>query len=144
MRRISTITKEAFCWSRAQITLSQERLEHWENHSTPEGYLDLLELSQSLEEGFADTLSKLVALEIKEVADEFNLSPNHCSKVRSAFPYLQGTEIELEESIIEYAAEIVEDVTEMRTVSALQIADEFEEWLNDLYEWHYDNQRLDN
>ena len=138
MRRISTITKEAFCWSRSQLTASQERLEHWENCSTPEGFKELLEINESLEEGFRNTLGKLVALEIKEVTDEFNLKPSDCERPRSAFPYLQGTEIELEESIIEYAAEIVEDVTEMRSVSALQIADEFEEWLNDLYEWHYE------
>ncbi len=143
MRRISTITKEAFCWSRAQITSSQERLEHWEGHSTPEGFKELLEISEALEEGFRNTLGKLVALEIKEVTDEFNLTPADCERQRSAFPYLQGTEIELEESIIEYAAEIVEDVTEMRSVSALTIADEFEEWLNDLYEWHNEKELLD-
>ena len=143
MRRISTITKEAFCWSRSQLTASQERLEHWECHSTSDGFKELLEINEALEDGFRNTLGKLVALEIKEVTDEFNLKPSDCEEPRSAFPYLQGTEIELEESIIEYAAEIVEDVTEMRSVSALQIADEFEEWLNDLYEWHYEKERLD-
>ena len=143
MRRVSTITKEAFCWTRAQITSSQERLEHWETCSTPEGFKDLLEISEALVDGFSNTLRKLVAIEIKEVTDEFGLSPEHCGERMSAFPYLQDTEVELEESIVEYAAEIVEDVVEMRSVSAIAIADEFEEWLNDLYEWHYDKQRLD-
>ena len=102
-----------------------------------------MEISEALVDGFSNTLRKLIAIEIKEVTDEFGLSPEHCRERMSAFPYLQDTEIELDESIIEYAAEIVEDVVEMRSVSAIAIADEFEEWLNDLYEWHYDKQRLD-
>ncbi len=143
MRRVSAITKEAFLWTRTQITSSQERLEHWETCSTPDAFKELIDISEAMIEGFSDTLRKLVAIEVKEVTDEFGLTAEQCGKRMSAFPYLQDTEIELEESIIEYASEIVEDVIELRSVSALAIADEFEDWLNDLYEWHYDKQRLD-
>jgi hypothetical protein len=31
---------------------------------------------------------------------------------------------------------MVGDIFELTSIPAITIADEFEEWLNDLYEWH--------
>jgi len=49
---------------------------------------------------------------------------------------LQGTEVDLDESIVEYCSEILDDITDLYTVPAFAIADELEEWLSELYEWH--------
>jgi len=58
------------------------------------------------------------------------------SRSHSAFPDLVGTDIEIEDSILDYCTEMVGDIFELTSIPAITIADEFEEWLNDLYEWH--------
>ena len=136
MRRISHLTKEAFCWTRAQIVASYERLELWQETSGPETYKELLEVNEALVDGFRSSLTKLVAIEFQEVAAEFGISQEDALSRGSAFPHLQGSEIDLEESIVEYCSEIIEDILEVFTIPAVVIADEFEEWLSELYEWH--------
>ena len=136
MRRISPVTKEAFCWTRSQVVYSYERLEHWENTAGPETYKELVELNEALLDGFKSSLTKLVAIEFQEVAHEFGLDEEHAQQRGSAFPHLQGTDIDLNESVVEYCAEIIEDLMEVFTIPAISIADEFEEWLSELYDWH--------
>ncbi len=136
MRRISHLTKEAFCWSRAQVVGSRERLEHWEQVSGPETFKELVEVNEAMIDGFRHTLTKLVAIEVNELAQEFGITDEMAQKPQSAFPYLQDQSVEFEESIIEYCAEVIDDLLEVYTIPATVIADDFEEWLNELYEWH--------
>lgn len=138
MRRISPITKEAFCWTRSQVVYSYERLEHWESASSPETYKELLEVNEALIDGFKSSLTKLIAIEFQEVAHEFGITEEQAMDRGSAFPHLQGTEIDLNESVVEYCAEIIEDLMEVFTIPAVSIADEFEEWLSELYDWYLD------
>ena len=74
MRRISTLTKEAICWSRSQVVASRERLELWEQIGGPDSYKELVEINEALVDGFRDTLSTLIAIEVKEVTDEFGIT----------------------------------------------------------------------
>ena len=136
MRRISTLTKEAICWSRSQVVASRERLELWEQIGGPDSYKELVEINEALVDGFRDTLSTLIAIEVKEVTDEFGITEEEAQEQGSAFPHLQGTEVDLPESIVEYCSEILDDITDLYTVPAVAIADELEEWLSELYEWH--------
>ena len=136
MRRISTLTKEAICWSRSQVVASRERLELWEQMGGPDSYKELVEINEALVDGFRDTLSTLIAIEVKEVTDEFGITEEQAQEQGSAFPHLQGTEVDLDESIVGYCSEILDDITDLYTVPAVAIADELEEWLSELYEWH--------
>ena len=136
MRRISTLTKEAICWSRSQVVASRERLELWEQIGGPDSYKELVEINEALVDGFRGTLSTLIAIEVKEVTDEFGITEEQAQEQGSAFPHLQGTEIDLDESIVEYCSEILDDITDLYTVPAVAIADELEEWLSELHEWH--------
>ncbi len=136
MRRISPITKEAFCWARSQVVYSFERLEHWQGVAESDTYKELVEVNEALVDSIKGSLTKLVAIEFQELAHEFDIDEEHAQQRGSAFPHLQGTEIDLNESVVEYCAEIIEDVIEVFTIPAVVIADEFEEWLSDLYEWH--------
>ena len=139
MRRISHLTKEAFCFTRVQITAANERLEHWAAIGSDESYKELVEINEALVDSFRGTLLKLVAIEFAEVAEEFGITESDSKKTGSAFPYLQDTEIELNESIIDYCVEIVDDLIEVYTIPATIIADELEEWLSELAEWHLTN-----
>ncbi len=136
MRRISPITKEAFCWTRNQVVYSYERLEHWHDVASPESYKELVEVNEALIDGFKSSLTKLVAIEFQEVAREFGIDEEYAQERGSAFPHLQDTDIELSESVVEYCSEIIEDIMEVFTIPAVSIADEFEEWLSELYDWH--------
>ncbi len=141
MRRISHLTKEAFCFTRVQVTASKERLEHWEEIGGEESYKELVEINEALIDSFRNTLLKLVAIEFSEVAEEFGITEADSKKAGSAFPYLQDTEVALEESVVEYCVEIVDDLIEVYTIPATVIADELEEWLSDLSEWHLNNSK---
>ena len=136
MRRISPITKEAFCWARSQVVYGYERLEYWREAADAETYKELVEVNEALVDGIKGSLTKLVAIEFQELAHEFGIDEEHAQQRGSAFPHLQGTEIDLNESVVEYCAEIIEDIIEIFTIPAVVIADEFEEWLSELYEWH--------
>ena len=137
MRRISHLTKDAICWARNQTVAASERLEHWgEAGVSDEAYEELSDIHEALIDGFRDSLTKLFAIEVREVADEVGLKPGDMSRSHSAFPDLVGTDIEIEDSILDYCTEMVGDIFELTSVPAITIADEFEEWLNDLYEWH--------
>ena len=136
MRRISPITKEAFCWARSQVVYGYERLEYWREAADTETYKELVEVNEALVDGIKGSLTKLVAIEFQELAHEFGIDEEHAQQRGSAFPHLQGTEIDLNESVVEYCAEIIEDIIEIFTIPAVVIADEFEEWLSELYEWH--------
>ena len=136
MRRISTLTKEAICWSRSQVVASRERLELWEQIGGPDSYKELVEINEALVDGFRNTLSNLIAIEVREVTEEFGITEEEAQEQGSAFPHLQGTEVDLPESIVEYCSEILDDITDLYTVPAVAIADELEEWLSELYEWH--------
>jgi len=141
MRRINALTKEAICWSRSQVVASRERLELWEQIGGPDSYKELVEINEALVDGFRNTLSNLIAIEVREVADEFGITAEQAHEQGSAFPHLQGTEVDLPESIVEYCGEILDDITELYTVPAVAIADELEEWLSELYDWHLDQYR---
>jgi len=138
MRRISPITKEAFCWARSQVVYSYERLEHWEDVTNPETYKQLLEVNEALVDSFKTSITKLVAMEFQEVAQEFNISEDQAQQRGSAFPHLAGTDVGLDESVVEYCSEIIDDLLEVFTIPAISIADEFEEWLSELYDWYLD------
>ncbi len=136
MRRINHLTKEAFCWSRAQVVGGSERLEHWEQVSGPETFKELVEINEAMIDGIRHTLTKFVAIEVNEITQEFGITDEMAQEPKSAFPYSQDQSVEFEDSIIEYCAEVIDDLLEAYTIPATVIADDFEEWLNELYEWH--------
>ncbi len=136
MRRISHLTKEAFCHVRIMTVAAQERLELWETQNGQDTVKELYEIHESLIDSLSGSLMKCVGIELEEIKREFDLKAEDVTEPFSAFPYLQGTEVSLEESAIEYCTEIVSDVMEVTSIPAITIADEFEEWLSELYEWH--------
>ena len=138
MRRITTVTKEAFLWVRAQVAKTQEMQEHWQEVGAgTQTFKEIVEINEALIDSFRDTLFKLLSLELQWLFDEFNLSKQHALASGSAFPaYPEQTG--LDESIVEYCNDIVSDVVELYTMPAIQIADEFEEWADELYNYHAD------
>ena len=129
MRRISTTLKDQILWTRAKSASITEQTEfHWETY-TKEQYGEIAEIFEAMLDGMKNTLNKMVALEIKEIVDEFGLDP---AEKNSAMPQVDL----VEESIVEYAAELIEDVITLPTLPALEIVDELEQWLHDLVEYH--------
>ena len=138
MRRVEPVTKEAFLWVRAQVTKSREMQEHWEElGGTSESVKEIVEVNEALIDSLRNTLSKLVSLELQWLFDEFNISKRYVMKSGTAFPGYSD-EVGLDESIVEYCNDLVGDVIECYTIPAMQLADEFEEWVGDLYEYHAD------
>ncbi|MGI9460313.1 MAG: hypothetical protein ACR2NF_09965 [Pirellulales bacterium] len=115
---------------------SNERLELWATIGSRESYKELVEVNEALVDSVVGSLNKLVAIEVSQLTEEFCITEKDATESGSAFPHLQGTEVELDESIIDYCTELVSDVVELTTIPAISIADELENWLDELAEYH--------
>ena len=147
MRRLDADTKEIICWIRSAATQAKERLEFYANAKSDynDESLDIAEeveeITEALLHSYRKSVCKAISIEVLYATQEFDLPDGHHEKDGSAFPHLQGNSenIDFNESIQQYIIDIANDVIGLPTVPAIAIVDELEEWLNELYEWHYDN-----
>lgn len=133
MRRISSVTKDAICYTRSTVVMTEERSEAMSQHYAPETYAEIREIHEAMIEGCRNTVAKLIALEVKELTDEFGLTEKFMKSAGSAFP--DCTELG-DVTMIGYMSDLVEDAIELISMPAIEVADEFEDWLNDLWEYH--------
>jgi hypothetical protein len=129
MRRINTVLKEHILWTRARVVGIDEQMELlWEQYDK-EGYGEIAETFEGIKEDIRDMLTSMVGVELSDLVEEFNLDP---SAPNSAMPEIDM----VDESITDYASDLIEDVMSLPTLSALEIVDELESWINDLYMYH--------
>lgn len=133
MRRLSNITKETALWSRARIVGINELAEAQQESLDAEQYEELGLIYDSIKSEIKGGLLKVFSYEIQQLKNNFNLSENDITAKGSAFPEIEC----LDESIIEYAVDLTADVIELFTMPAIEIVDEAEDWLNDLWT-HYE------
>ena len=148
MRRLDADTKEIICWVRSAATQARERLEFYANAKSTNSTIgdhgfsdDVEEITDALIESYRRSVCKAITIEVVYMMQEFILPEGYSDMKGSAFPHLQGNEenINFDESINQYIIDMSNDIVNLPTVPAITIVDELEEWLNDLYEWHYDN-----
>jgi len=96
---------------------------------TKDEYEELADIYDAMLEGIRSTLVKMIEIEVNEVVDEFNLNK---AEPNSAMPAIE----QVEESIEEYSADLIDDIMELNSLPAIAIADELESWLDDLYMYH--------
>ena len=129
MRRISLTLKDHILWSRCKaVSVAEQQELHAETYSKEE-YEDLADIYDAMLDGIRGTLVTLTGIEVNEVVEEFNLDR---AEPNSAMPDIE----QIEESIDEYSADLVDDIMELNSLPAIAIADELESWLNDLYIYH--------
>lgn len=142
MRRIDSTTKEMICWVRSAAVQASERLEFHRTIYSKDDVQELIDINEALNDSYESSISKVLAIEVNEILNEFGLDERHATSEWSAFPHLKGqVEFSMNESIVEYTADLIKDLLTHNTIPAIEIADEFEEWLNDLYDFHVDNQK---
>ena len=129
MRRISLTLKEHILWSRCKaVSVAEQQELHAETYSKEE-YESLADIYDAMLDGIKNTLVTMIGIEVNEVVEEFNLDR---AEPNSAMPDIE----QIEESIDEYSADLVDDIMELNSLPAIAIADELESWLNDLYMYH--------
>ena len=129
MRRINTVLKDHILWTRARVVGIDEQMEHlWEQYDKEE-YGEIAEAFEGIKEDIRDMLTNMVGIELSDLVKEFNLDP---SAPNSAMPEVDM----VDESIADYASDLIEDVMTLPTLPALEIVDELESWINDLYLYH--------
>ena len=129
MRRISLTLKDHILWSRCKaVSVAEQQELHMETYTKDE-YEDLADIYDAMLEGIRGTLEKMIAIEVNEIVDEFNLDR---AEPNSAMPAIE----QIEESIDEYSNDLIADIMELNSLPAIAIADELESWLDDLYMYH--------
>ena len=129
MRRINTVLKDHILWTRARVVGIDEQMEHlWEQYDKEE-YGEIAEAFEGIKEDIRDMLTNMVGIELSDLVKEFNLDP---AAPNSAMPEIDM----VDESITDYASDLIEDVMTLPTLPALEIVDELESWINDLYLYH--------
>jgi hypothetical protein len=129
MRRISLTLKEHILWSRCKaVSVAEQQELHAETYSKEE-YESLADIYDAMLDGIRGTLVTMIGIEVNEIVEEFNLDR---AEPNSAMPDIE----QIEESIDEYSADLVDDIMELNSLPAIAIADELESWLNDLYTYH--------
>ena len=146
MRRLDSNTKEIICWVRSSTVQANERLEFFlETKMDVDGgeFAETIsDITENLTEGYRETLARAIGLEVLDVLNSFDLPKGHENKKRSAFPHLQDCkEVDFNETIVEYVSDVIDDILDLPSLPAMAIIDELEEWLNDLYDFHMDNQK---
>ena len=129
MRRISLTLKDHILWSRCKaVSVAEQQELHMETYTKDE-YEELADIYDAMLEGIRGTLEKMIAIEVNEIVDEFNLNR---AEPNSAMPAIE----QIEESIDEYSNDLIVDIMELNSLPAIAIADELESWLDDLYMYH--------
>jgi len=132
MRRISPDAKQFINWTRLQVCQVTEEAQHYKTKFGTDGTEELMESYNSMLAALMEGCGKVIGIEIAEVCSEFGVE--NTSEKRTAFPF----DPDLPDSIEEYACELVRDVCLAYDVPSVEIADELEEWLNDLWDFHAD------
>ena len=135
MRRIDSKTKEAIFWTRTQVVYIHEKQEAqflgltWgDQFDASEKLKELVSVNATSIESMERALTELFVTEVASVAVEYGFNP---VEEGSAFP-MEGSE----ESCPDYIRELVGHVVDLWHIPAVEVADELENWLNDLSEYH--------
>lgn len=132
MRRISSDAKQFINWTRLQICQIAEEAQYYKSKFEAGETGELMESYNSMLAALGIGLGKVIGNEIAAVCNEFGVE--NTSEERTAFPY----DPNLPDSIEQYACELVRDVCMAYDVPSVEIGDELEEWLNDLWNFHAD------
>ncbi len=137
MRRIDSKTKEAIFWTRAQVVYINERQEaqvlglaSGDQYDASERLKDLISVNVTSVDSMQQALAELFIKEVAAVAVEYDFDPTASG---SAFPF-DG--MDSEETCADWVWELVGHVIDLWHMPAVEIADHFEEWLNELSEYH--------
>ena len=137
MRRINPLLKEAINTARYVHVRDQELFDAYvesvDSDVVDEELLDKLDamIDESVENK-KQALFILLTLEANEVTDNFGML-DQSPKAGSAFPWEDVNA--LPQSLNEYLGELVNDIFDATDIPSVQIADEFEVWLDSL--WNY-------
>ena len=137
MRRINPLLKEAINTARYVHVRDQELFDAYvesvDSDVVDEELLDKLDamIDESVENK-KQALFILLTLEANEVTDNFG-ELDQSPKAGSAFPWEDVNA--LPQSLNEYLGELVNDIFDATDIPSVQIADEFEVWLDSL--WNY-------
>ena len=137
MRRINPLLKEAINTARYVHVRDQELFDAYvesvDSDVVDEELLDKLDamIDESIENK-KQALFILLTLEANEVTGNFGVL-NQSPKAGSAFPWEDVNA--LPQSLNEYLGELVNDIFDATDIPSVQIADEFEVWLDSL--WNY-------
>lgn len=132
MRRLSNITKETALWARAKIVGINELAEAQRTALDSDQYEELEGIYDGMKDDIKSGLFKVFSFELSELRKQFDLTEDQLTKKGTAFPEVE----QLDESVVEYVVDLVGDLIELYTMPALDIIDEAEEWLNELWEHH--------
>ena len=132
MRRLANITKETALWARAK-TVGINELEVAQRLTMDKDQFKELESIHSvIKQEVKNGVLKVLSYEVRQLMDNFNFKEEDLTAKGSAFPEVDC----LDDSIIEYSVDLASDITELFTMPALDILDEMEDWLNELWKHH--------
>ncbi len=137
MRKINPQVKESVNLVRYTHVRNTEIFEAYLQTSKldEETYQRIEVLFDEWEENNKETLFVLLCVEANEVTGHFDVL-DQSSNAGSAFPWEDPDA--MPQSVNEYIAELVSDIFDAVDISSSQIVDEFEVWLDSLWN-HYEN-----
>lgn len=137
MRKINPLLKEAINSARYVHVRDKEWFDAYVASSAPDAMdEELLERLHAMVEENVETKKQslyiLMTIETNEVTSNFGML-DQSPKAGSAFPW-EGVDA-MPQSINEYIGEMVSDIFDATDIPSVQIGDEFEVWLDSL--WNY-------